>query len=134
MPGSVLEELSSNSRDAVDYGIRIGRVSIKEPGEASRKAAIEAATSTGDIKALSRADLDVLALALEYGIPLISDDYAVQNTAAKLGVEFKTTFHDGIKKKVTWVFTCSGCKREYDSKTSSCSVCGSKVVRKGVNL
>ena len=125
---SVLSELASERvRDAVEFGIRIGRISIKEPGAAFRARVEEAAANTGDGEALSGADLDVLALALEHGIPIVSDDYAVQNTAAELGVEYKTTLHDGIRKRVVWVFRCSGCSREYDAKVKTCSVCGSQV-------
>lgn len=129
---SVLSELSDyKAREAVEYGIRIGRISLKEPEEAARKVVREAAAASGDLKVLSGADLDVLALAWEHKIPVISDDYAVQNTAAHLGIEFKATFHEGIKRKVSWRFLCSGCGREYDAKTVVCSVCGSKVKRTG---
>ncbi|MCX6695884.1 MAG: hypothetical protein NTU61_06270, partial [Candidatus Altiarchaeota archaeon] len=118
---SVLSELSDpRTRDSVDYGIRIGKISIKEPGREYRRMVEDAAGRSGDLKALSEADLDVLALALEHKLPVISDDYAVQNVASHIGVGFKSTFHEGIKEKVEWKFACQGCGRSYDSSVKSC--------------
>jgi len=131
IPNSVMAELTNRARDAVEQAIASGKVKPIEPSDSSLSKVKAAARETGDLNVLSEADLDALALALEHKIPVISDDYAIQNTAAKLGVEFKATFHEGIRKSMKWIFKCTGCRREYDGKTTVCSVCGSPVKRTG---
>lgn len=83
------------------------------------------AEKTGDIARLSDTDIDVLALALELGATIISDDYSIQNVAECLGIKYRRGVQPGIKKIFGWTFRCTGCGRYYDKKSDCCDICGS---------
>lgn len=85
----------------------------------------QAAEETGDIARLSETDIDVLALALELGATLISDDYSIQNVAKCLKIKYRGGVEPGIKEVFTWTFRCTGCGRYYDENADSCMICGS---------
>jgi len=127
---SVLSEIAEDTaKTAVEEGIRSDCIKIAEPGGTSLRRASEAASATGDLGSLSQADLDVLAVALDWGLAVISDDYAVQNVAAELGLRVSKTVHDGIKKRVKWVWACGGCGKRMGGP-GVCEVCGHKAVKK----
>ena len=91
-----------------------------------------AAEKTGDIARLSDTDMEVLALALELGATIISDDYSIQNVAQSMKIEYRSGVEPGIKKIFNWTFRCTGCGRYFEKKYDSCEICGSalKTVRK----
>ena len=60
--------------------LHIFETRVESPSPQARKAAQHAAAQTGDLKALSSADLDVLAKALEYRAVLATDDYTLQTS------------------------------------------------------
>lgn len=92
---------------------------------------LRAAEETGDAWLLSKADVSVLALALELGIVLLSDDYDVQNVAKKLGVEVQNVLFAKIKTKRRYYSFCPACKREFKNvRDGECPVCGTKLRRK----
>ena len=85
----------------------------------------EAARRTGDDGRLSPVDSTVLALALDVGGTILSDDYSIQNVARVLGLEFRAVGTAGIKKVVRWNYQCVGCGKWYKSRMDECPVCGS---------
>jgi len=89
-----------------------------------------AADETGDEAALSRADARLLAAAFELDGTLVTDDYAVQNVAEKLGVETRVIARDGIDERRDWLFQCAGCGRTFEEERDRCPVCGSELSRK----
>ena len=98
------------------------------------KRIIEQAECTRDIEKLSRADLGILAKALEYketkdGAGLITDDFAVQNIAARLDIEIIPVAQRIIKDKIIWQKQCTGCFRHYKDG-EDCPVCGSPLRKK----
>jgi UPF0271 protein len=130
IPSSVRRELQAEpARTAVEEGIRNRDIKIVEPSREGLQKASKAAEETGDINTLSPADLDVLAVALENNLTVISDDYAVQNTAAKLGLKVQATTHKGIEKQLMWKWACSGCGREMKAQ-GECPICGHKAKKK----
>ncbi|MFC2162066.1 NOB1 family endonuclease [Candidatus Altiarchaeota archaeon] len=126
----VAEIRESTAKQAIDYGISSSRIKIVDPGIPSRERVVSAATDTGDIDVLSDTDVSVLALALETGHDLASDDYAIQNVSEKLGITYLPTFHDGITRSIRWVRRCIGCGRVYKPNVNECSVCGQQVIRR----
>ena len=52
------------------------------------KNAREIAAKSGDLPRLSDVDLDILALALGLDLPLITDDYRLQNTMKNVGKQY----------------------------------------------
>jgi UPF0271 protein len=129
IPDSVYRELlSESSKTAIDASILRGDVVRASPDDVSLLKASDAARETGDISRLSSADLDVLALALESNATIVSDDYAIQNTARLIGVTVVPVTQDGIRKQVSWVWSCSGCGRSM-SQQGECDVCGHRAKR-----
>jgi UPF0271 protein len=102
---------------------------LQEVNEASRK--------VGDVRYLSEADLQVLALALElkragFHPFIVTDDYSIQNVANQIGVNFTSLVTYGIRFRFNWILYCPACYRKYpsDYKFKSCEVCGTKLKRK----
>jgi len=97
----------------------------------------EASRKVGDMRYLSEADLQVLALALELkdrGLSpvIVTDDYSIQNVANKIDVEFTSLMTFGIKFRFKWILYCPACYRKYpsDYKSKICEVCGTELKRK----
>jgi endoribonuclease Nob1 len=126
MPPSVRAEIRGwAAHTAVEEAIAKGDIRVTDPEERHLKKVREAASKTGDDTVLSGADIDVLAVALKGAQTILTDDYAIQNTAAKLGLKTQPVTHDGIKKQVTWVFRCGGCGKKATGP-GICDVCGHK--------
>jgi endoribonuclease Nob1 len=128
--GSIVDEIKKEAdRDAIEAAISAGYIRIASPTKKSLDYAVEKAIQTGDYSVLSSQDIEVLALAYDVGADIASDDYAIQNTAAKMGLKTKTTTADGIKKEIKWTLSCRGCGKIKDS-VGECEVCGHKIIRK----
>lgn len=96
----VLEELRDvKSRSLADAAISAGKLTVLEPEKKNVDEVRKAAESVGSAGRLSDADVKVLALALELGAKIITDDYTVQNLAAHLGLEYEGVMRGKIAKK-----------------------------------
>ncbi len=135
----VQEEIRANSMTWVRFNTAVesGKLKVKAPsGEALDKAKA-AAVTVGDSFFLSETDTQLLALALErkeagYSPRIVSDDYSIQNVAAKMGIEFTALATFGIRRLLEWVRYCPACHREYaaDYDATICTVCGTELKRK----
>ncbi len=135
----VEEEIKRNSmiKTRLETAVESSKIKIKAPTvQFSDMAKVEAA-KIGDAHKLSKADLQLLALALElkskgYNPQIVTDDYSIQNVAAKLGVEFVALATFGIKRQLQWIRYCPACYRKYpaDGKGKECQVCGTALKRK----
>lgn len=103
-------------------------VDVLAPGREAMGGARKAAEKSGDLDVLSRADLEVLALALEKGWKVATSDFAVQNVAGELGLEV-VPVGKAIRKRIEWVWYCPACGRKADRK-GVCEVCGTELKRK----
>ncbi len=101
---------------------------VQSPTEESRKTVIAAARSTKDLPVISGTDCDLLALALDLGAELHTDDFAIQNVALVLGVKTVPILQRKARR-VHWKYRCSGCGR-YAEQDGECPVCGAAVKRK----
>ena len=92
----------------------------------------EAGMQAGNLGRLSEADRSLLALALDMGATLVSDDYTVLDIAVRLDVPTQTVNQDGPRGTMQWVPRCSGCGKTYDAmpKRDECIICGSPVALK----
>ena len=96
---------------------------------------IKQAECTRDIERLSKTDIGILAKALEYNKKedietiLITDDFAVQNIAARLDIEVAPVAQRIIKDKIIWQKQCIGCFRHFKDG-DECPVCGSPLRKK----
>jgi UPF0271 protein len=61
---------------------------------------------------------------------LVTEEYAMQNGAEKLGVTVETIAREGITEEREWGFQCAGCGREFDEQHDRCPICGSDLTRK----
>ncbi len=94
----------------------------------------DAARTTGDISGLSNVDLDVLALALDKQLPLVTDDYRLQNICSHIGHPWRGVIQDGVTEVRKHHLECSGCKMVFPGAISSkkydhgtCPDCGSNL-------
>ncbi len=76
---------------------------------------------------LSEADVSVLALALQKKLPLLTDDYNLQNVAVQMGVEVRGVLFGEVKRVLRFEWVCEGCGRKYRPGTKTCPVCGGRV-------
>jgi endoribonuclease Nob1 len=101
---------------------------VQSPGDENRKRVTATARLTKDSPVISDTDCDLLALALDLGAALYTDDFAIQNIAITLGIPTVSL----IQRKARWIhwkFRCSGCGR-YSETTGECPVCGAEIKRK----
>lgn len=101
---------------------------VIQPGDSALAEVKNAGRRTGDLGVLSQADESVLALALEIGGSVCTDDFAVQNVAKELGIEVRT-IQQRRAVKVKWKYRCAGCGRYY-REPGECPVCGAQIKRK----
>lgn len=92
---------------------------------------VKMARRTGDMDVLSETDIHLLAKALQYmgkDACIITDDYAIQNAASRLGIQVKPIVQHKIMDVLIWKKRCIGCGR-YFAQGEICPVCGSKLKR-----
>jgi len=113
------------------------RLMVRTPRNSFLQEVNEASRKVGDMRYLSEADLQVLALALElkragFHPFIVTDDYSIQNVANQIGVNFTSLVTYGIRFRFNWILYCPACYRKYpsDYKFKSCEVCGTKLKRK----
>lgn len=122
-----IEEVKDkDSRNALQ--IYLEKLNVLEPSEESVRKVREAARKLGE--RLSEADVKVVALALDLGATVLSDDYGVLNVAKYLGLDARPVRTKGIEGNVEWVNYCPFCKVEYPPEVKVCPRCGAKVVRR----
>ena len=85
----------------------------------------EAARKSGDLGRLSPVDITVLALAVDVGGTVMTDDYSIQNTARIMGIPYKAVGQTGITKVEKWNYQCIGCQKWYKEQMEECPICGS---------
>ncbi|HEC89888.1 MAG TPA: nucleic acid-binding protein, partial [Thermoplasmatales archaeon] len=103
---------------------------IKKPSKDMIEIIRRKITETGD--RLSEADIELLALALEFkgediSVTILTDDYGIQNTADELDIAYQGIEQRGITKKFKWIWRCQGCGKVFMEKFTVCPVCGSKM-------
>ncbi len=126
-PPSVVEELADGrSRCRLEALLACG-LSVAVPSPESGSRVTTAALETGDHSRLSAADLDLLALSLDLGATVVSDDYAVQNVALRLGLGVKGILQRKARPRL-YRFRCPGCGRRYP-EAGDCPACGTSLKR-----
>jgi UPF0271 protein len=124
---SVVDEVSDvRSRCRLEALLATG-LSVLSPTRVSLERVSEAARGTGDLARLSPADIDLLALSLDLGATVVTDDYAVQNVALSLGLGVSGILQRKARAR-RWKFRCPGCNRRYPSE-GTCPECGSPLKR-----
>jgi endoribonuclease Nob1 len=86
------------------------------------------AEETGDFHNLSEGDISVIALCLQIGGELLTDDFAVTNVAKHLNLKVFPVMTKGVDR-TNWVYFCSGCEKSF-SRVSICPICGNRLRRR----
>jgi len=119
----VIDELeSSDSRlkaDTLDLDVR-------RPSEDSMEQVEDKADEI--FAKVSKADKALLALALDSGEKLITDDKDLQNLASHLDISFEAFLGSEIDEQLEWKKVCSNCGEEVSNPP--CPRCGSGQVRR----
>ena len=115
--------------DAVQILIETRRLKISDPDHRFIITVNNAAKKSGDLPNLSQEDVSIIALSLQLNAELITDDFAVSNVAKNLSIKVIPVMTSGIKKIITWVYYCPGCKTDF-SETMNCPNCGNRLKRK----
>ena len=135
----VLEEIKRSSMVKVRFetALESGKIKVKAASQKFLDSAKASASKVGDSFKLSDTDMELLALAIElkadgYMPQIVTDDYSIQNVAAKLGIDFLALATFGIKRLLEWIRYCPACYKEYpiNSKFKECQVCGTPLKRK----
>ncbi len=93
----VLAELKDRrSRMLAEAAVASRELRVLAPSDESVEKVKKAAGRV--LPRLSKADVSVLALARDLGCGIMTDDYAVQVVAARLGIPFSPVFRRGIKE------------------------------------
>ena len=114
-------------------------LNIRDPSADALQQVKRAATSSGDIGALSSADQSLMALHVdlhhqhpEWHILLMSDDYSVQNVSPRLNISIFRFQKSGIRRTYVWQVYCPQCFRKYPPTQlgMECEMCGAILKRK----
>jgi UPF0271 protein len=102
------------------------RVRVSSPSEKSLRRVKEESEMTGDSRRLSDTDKELLALALDLGYELMTDDYSIQNVARSMGIPVRGMDQKGIAEIFEWQAKCKGCGKLFPADVRVCDVCGSE--------
>ncbi len=128
VPGVEPELVNRRSRE-YHAQLAAAGMQVAMASETARQQVETTAQETGDGGVLSPVDTELLALALERDATLITDDFAMQNVAASLGIAWLPVETAGIAKQLRWRWTCSGCRQKWDDPHGECPTCGSELRR-----
>jgi UPF0271 protein len=125
----VIEEIKDDqSKERFLYFLNSGKIKIKEPKIEIIEEVTKKSQTSGDT--LSLTDIKVIALAIELGSSIISEDYGIQNVSSMMNVKSKSIREFGIKKIIHWEYYCIGCRRIYSKDKEICQDCGSIIKRR----
>jgi UPF0271 protein len=125
---SVVDELKDfAAKCRFDTYVAAG-LTVAEPPADARARVVRAAEISGDAGVISETDTGILALALDRQATLVTDDFAVQNVAHRLGIAVQPILQRKAKSR-TWKYRCSGCGRSLDHP-GICEYCGAEIRRK----
>jgi UPF0271 protein len=127
----VISEVSNERTRSL---IELSKINVWQASLEQFKKVKEAAKVTGDNN-LSKADMSVLALCLHINAEgnesiLLSDDFAVENVASRLGIKARPLMTGGITTAAEWVFFCPACGKKYQKQRADCLVCGTKLEKR----
>ena len=117
------------NHDVLGMLVETNRLKIMEPAAKYTKAVVRAAKETGDFEQLSKQDVSVLALGLDTGGHIITDDFAISNVAGNLGIPTLPVMTTGINDVGRWIHYCPGCGNRQDTG-KECNTCGTPLKRR----
>jgi len=125
------EVLDERSRRGVEMALASGKLVVTRAPESFKRRVTEAARRLGVLYELSKADIEVLALA--YYIKekcgsaiLYTDDTLVQNVAISLGIAVQGVKYPGRVRARRYAYVCKACGYRA-TKPGECPRCGNKL-------
>lgn len=128
VPPEVVEEL--DQQGVSTYEILERGLVTSFPTDQAMQLVRDFAEETGDLDVLSLADIALLALAGEKEATLVTDDYAMQNVASRMGVDARAFAKDGISEEREWEWYCPACREHVGDRKGECPVCGTELKRR----
>jgi len=125
VPPGVVDELRKYKDPRVERWGDLLRVS--ECTQRSVSKVKETALKSGDAGRLSDVDVSVIALAIDLGGVVLTDDFSIQNVCSIMKIEYRSVGTGGIKKVEKWNYRCNGCGKWYKEKMDDCPICGSSM-------
>ena len=127
----IYEEIKhiKKNHDALSTLVETNRLKVIDPDTKSTNTAISVAKETGDYQQLSRQDISIIALCIQFNGQIITDDFAVTNVAKNIGLKTSSIMTDGIRDVGKWVHYCPGCRINHKSG-KECPRCGTQLKRK----
>lgn len=126
-PPEIKNELKDlQARMKFEAAVSEGRIRLEDPPKGMVKKIREVAEYNGVLPLLSDTDTKVIALAYEKKLPIVTDDYDIQNMCLLLGLKFETVVMRGIKEPFAWKKKCTACGREFKQDVAECEACGSE--------
>ncbi|MCV0372145.1 MAG: nucleotide-binding protein [Nitrosarchaeum sp.] len=127
----VYEEIKhiKKNEDALGTLMETNRLKIMDPDKESINAAVASAKQTGDFQQLSKQDISIIALCINLGGLIITDDFAITNVAKNIGLRTSSIMTTGIQDVGKWVHYCPGCRTNHTSG-KECPMCGTPLKRK----
>jgi len=121
-------ELEIQNKQSLQYFSNIKEIGleIREPSKKNLELIKSNAEKTGDLDVLSDTDQKILAIAYETKSTIVSDDFAIQNVALYMNLEYISCSGKTIKELRKWKYKCSACNFVSTNKNSECITCGSK--------
>ena len=106
------------------------KLKIMKASVQSYKIVKEKAKETGDYGVLSNIDLDIIALGYESRGIIVTDDFAIQNVALALEIDFVSCSNKAITEKRIWKYKCTACHHKEKEKRNDCPICGNTEIRR----
>ncbi len=118
------------SREGLELATSLGRIEIVNPPREYLSMAKRIAQKEGLDKNLSLTDLSIIAVSLylldqQNSIVIVTDDYKLQNIAAKLRINFVPLRTRGISEIATYKKRCIACGYTAVLSEDTCPICGS---------
>ena len=131
-------EKNRNIINKINVSSETKKLKIKLPEYKYIKRINQISRKTGDFRALSNADKELIALALELKensdkyVKVYSNDYSIENVCSELNIPFSPLYKDGINSKIIWEIYCPQCKKIHQAEDLNrvCENCGSKLRRR----
>ncbi len=131
-------EKNRNILNKINAAIETNKLRVKHPENKYIEKIIIVSKKTGDFKALSKADKELIALTLELTrkfnrkVTMFSNDYSIENVCSELSVPFLPLYKEGIESKITWQVYCPQCGKIHNVEDLNrlCEICGSKLKRR----
>jgi UPF0271 protein len=125
---AIIAELRDQSSRFRFDAMQARGLAILEPGKRSLDQVRRAAEESGDITVISSTDTGLLALAIELEAVVVTDDFAVQNVAHRLGIGTEPLQQRRASPR-QWLYRCTGCGRILPH-SGVCEFCGASIKRK----